>query len=29
LGVSAGKFESALVIRVGFMLTRIYLGFEC
>ena len=29
LGVSAGKFDSALAIRVGFKLTRIYIGFEC
>jgi hypothetical protein len=29
LGVSAGKFDSALAIEMGFKLTRIYLGFEC
>jgi hypothetical protein len=29
LGVSAGKFDSALAIEMGFRLTRIYLGVEC
>ncbi len=29
LGCVSGGFESALVIEMGFRMTRIYLGVEC